>query len=121
MTNTYNAVLAQIGGRICRCREDRGLSGAELAIRANLPASTLSKIENGRRNIGVETFCSIARAMEVPLSEIQPKDLDVFAGSAYNLSVLAGKLKRLSTEQRAIMLAMFNAQIDVLLEPAREN
>ena len=40
--------------------------------------STLSKIENGRRNIGVETLYAVAKALEVPLSFLQPKELDMF-------------------------------------------
>ena len=115
MINTYNAVLAQIGSRIYQRREELGLSGAELALRANLPASTLSKIENGRRNIGVKTFCSIARALEAPLSRIQPEELDAFTETGSNLFQLTEKLKRLSAEQRSMILSMFIAQIEVLL------
>ena len=74
--NSYNSVLADIGNRICQRREMLGMSGTELALRADISASTLSKIENGRRNIGVETLCAVAKALEVPLSFLQPKELD---------------------------------------------
>ena len=75
--NSYNSVLADIGNRICHRREMLGMSGTELALRADISASTLSKIENGRRNIGVETLCAVAKALEVPLSFLQPTELDM--------------------------------------------
>ena len=119
MTNSYNTTLAQIGGRIYLRREELGLSGAELSIRADMPASTLSKIENGRRNIGVETICAIAKALEVPLSRLQPEELDVFSEIEPEMLGLTKKLQLLSGDRKALMLAMFNAQIDVLLDSGR--
>ena len=113
--NSYNSVLADIGNRICQRREMLGMSGTELALRADISASTLSKIENGRRNIGVETLCAVAKALEVPLSFLQPKELDMFTEDHQELPELENKLNQLSADQKSLMLSMFSAQIDVIL------
>ena len=84
-----------------------------------MPASTLSKIENGRRNIGVETICAIAKALEVPLSRLQPEELDAFSEVEPEMLDLTKKLQLLHGDQKTLMLAMFHAQVDVLLDSDR--
>lgn len=117
----YNPRLGQIGNRVCQRREELGLTGTELAIQADMAASTLSKIENGQRNVGIDSLCAIAKALKVPLSYLQPEDLDVYLEDDAEVISLNRKLSLLPPDQRALMLAMFNAQLDSLtrITPAK--
>lgn len=59
---------AVIAGAIRRERTRAGLSLSGLAGRAGLSKSTLSQLEAGNGNPGVETLWAIASALEVPFS-----------------------------------------------------
>ena len=72
MNKSFDTELSQIGKRIYRRRVELGVSGTELAASASISVSTLSNVENGQRNISVKSFCAIAKALEVPLSRLQP-------------------------------------------------
>jgi transcriptional regulator with XRE-family HTH domain len=63
-------VVFVVGGNIRRLRERAGLSLRELAGRAAVSASTLSGIEAGSGNPGVETLVNISGALGVPFSEL---------------------------------------------------
>jgi mRNA interferase RelE/StbE len=51
-------------------REQRGLSGAELARRAGVDVVQLHDIETGKRRGSVDTLKKIAAVLEVPLDDI---------------------------------------------------
>ena len=51
-----------------REREQAGLSLSALATKASLSKSTLSQIETGQGNPGIETLWAIASALEIPFS-----------------------------------------------------
>ncbi len=63
-------VVALVGENIRRLRERAGLSLRELAARAAISTSTLSNLESGVGNPGVETLVNISSALEVPFSEL---------------------------------------------------
>ena len=58
-----------IGARIRLFRERAGLSVTELANRAGLSKSTVSKIEKGRISSPISTLIRIAQVMDVPVAE----------------------------------------------------
>jgi transcriptional regulator with XRE-family HTH domain len=62
--------LAILGRVLARIREERGIKQSELAARLALPASYLSKIENGTRRLDVIELIQIAAAMDVDAGEI---------------------------------------------------
>lgn len=49
------------------CRTRRGVSQADLALRANCSISYLSMLENNRRNPTLSTLTNIAQALHVPI------------------------------------------------------
>ena len=63
MAIKFDPVLAQIGSRIVKRREELGMSATELAIQADMTMSALSLIESGQRNPGVDKLYRIALAM----------------------------------------------------------
>ena len=56
-----------IGRRIRNLRENKGLSIKELADRANLSATSLSDIENGRKRAGLTTLVLVNKELEASL------------------------------------------------------
>lgn len=62
--------LVVLGEVIARVREEKGLRQATVAQRLGLPASWLSKVENGNRRLDVVELLQIARAMEVEPAEL---------------------------------------------------
>ena len=65
-----DAVLAGVGPRLRRLRQQRGLTLAALAAATGLSVSTLSRLESGLRRPGLELRLPIARAHQVPLDEL---------------------------------------------------
>lgn len=64
------SVVSIMGENVRRLRERSGLSLRELAVRAGVSTSTLSNLETGTGNPGVETLVNIGSALGVPFSEL---------------------------------------------------
>ena len=62
--------LVVLGSVLVRARERAGLKQSEVAARLALPASYLSKVENGTRRLDVIEFIQIAHAMNSDPAEI---------------------------------------------------
>ena len=63
-------VVSIVGDNLRRLRERAGYSLRDLATRAAVSASTLSNLEAGLGNPGVETLVDISRALNVAFSEL---------------------------------------------------
>ena len=63
-------LISLVGDNIRRLRDRAGMSLRELATSAQVSASTLSNIEAGTGNPGVETLVHVAGALGVPFSEL---------------------------------------------------
>lgn len=64
------AELRILGDVITRARESHQLKQSDVAARLGMPASYLSKIENGTRRLDVIELVQIAAAMEVDPADI---------------------------------------------------
>jgi transcriptional regulator with XRE-family HTH domain len=62
--------LLILGEALVRARERAGLKQGDVAERLGMPASYLSKIENGTRRLDVIELIHIAEAMEIDPAEI---------------------------------------------------
>jgi transcriptional regulator with XRE-family HTH domain len=62
-----------IGEEVRRRREELGLTGAELAERANLAPSAVSQIETGKRSPSSNSIVKLAEALGVEVGELFPK------------------------------------------------
>ncbi|MFV0460645.1 MAG: helix-turn-helix domain-containing protein [Actinomycetales bacterium] len=69
-----SSTAAAVGGQIRRRREQRGLTGAELARRAGLSKATLSQLEAGKGNPTIETLDALAVALRIPLTDLLARD-----------------------------------------------
>ena len=64
------AVLAEVGPRLRRVRDQRGVTLAELSAATGISTSTLSRLESGQRKPSLELLLPIAEAHQVPLDEL---------------------------------------------------
>lgn len=64
-----------VRARLRSLRHTLGLSLDELAARAHLSASTISRVETGKRTIGLDVLVPLARALQVDIDQL----LDVHA------------------------------------------
>lgn len=62
--------LVQLGGRIRKTREARGLSLHELARLSGISAPALSLIETGKRDLRVTSLYRIAGALRIPAGDL---------------------------------------------------
>lgn len=65
-----STVLADVGPRLKRVRNRRGVTLTELAAATGISKSTLSRLETGRRKPSLELLLPIAQAHQVPLDEL---------------------------------------------------
>ncbi|MEM8905663.1 MAG: XRE family transcriptional regulator [Actinomycetota bacterium] len=75
-------MVAVVGANIRRLRERAGWSLGELARRSDVGKSTLSQLEAGQGNPGVETLVSITAAFGIPFGELVVEarpEIDVLA------------------------------------------
>ena len=63
-----------IGKKLRAIRLQQGLSLRELAARAEVSASLLSKIENGKANPSVRSLHSISNALSLPITHFFPEE-----------------------------------------------
>lgn len=111
MASLYNQMLAAIGEKIIRRREELGMTASELAVQADITASSLSLYESGQRAMGVDKLHKIAVALKVPLSYLQSEELDKFSSFPPEFFRVMEQLKELPVEKQRMMLKMFSAQI----------
>ncbi len=63
-------MLAAVGPRLKRIRQQRGCTLAALSETTGISVSTLSRLESGRRKPSLELLLPIAHAHQVPLDEL---------------------------------------------------
>src|SRR5919206_3656230 len=63
-------VLAEVGPRLRRLRERRGLTLTALAARTGISKSTLSRLEGGQRKPSLELLLPLAETYHLPLDEL---------------------------------------------------
>jgi transcriptional regulator with XRE-family HTH domain len=65
--------MREVGAEIRRLREERGWTGAQLAVYAGMAPSAVSQIETGRRSPNTGSLSKIAKALEVEVVDLFPK------------------------------------------------
>lgn len=80
-------------------RESLGMTQIDLAAAADLPQSTISKVESGGGNPTVETLDKIARALNTPIPRLFSADADPTP-----LAELVRKFSKLTDDEQAVLL-----------------
>ncbi|QXJ21637.1 helix-turn-helix transcriptional regulator [Actinomadura graeca] len=68
--DTTEDVLAGVGPRLRRLRQERDVTLATLAEATGISVSTLSRLESGKRRPSLELLLPLAQAHQVPLDEL---------------------------------------------------
>ena len=76
MTQEDDELDGLVRKRVRALRVARGWSLEELARRARLSQSTLSRIENGRRRLALDSLVTLARALDTTLDQLVATDSD---------------------------------------------
>jgi transcriptional regulator with XRE-family HTH domain len=63
-------VLAEVGPRLRRLRERRGITLTGLAAKTGISKSTLSRLESGQRKPSLELLLPLAKTYHLPLDEL---------------------------------------------------
>lgn len=64
------ADVKKFGIHLRKVRNSRNLSQQQLADMANIAKTTLQRIELGRQVVSIDTLISIAKALEISVSEL---------------------------------------------------
>ncbi len=64
---------ASVRARLRELRQDRGMTLEELASRANIDKSTLSRLESGKRRLALDHLPSLADALGVRVDDLLPR------------------------------------------------
>ncbi|WP_309067468.1 XRE family transcriptional regulator [Microbacterium sp.] len=67
-----DATLEQIGPRLRAARRDRGWTLEELATRAGMSSSTLSRLESGKRQASLPLLLPLTRQLGIRLDDLVP-------------------------------------------------
>ena len=65
-----NDINKEVGLKIRKIREDKGLSQEKLAALADLHRTYIGQIERGEKNIGLKNLEKIAKALHVNIKEL---------------------------------------------------
>ena len=90
----------EIAIRIQRIRMDQGLTQAELGKLADIPYQTICIIETGTRLPSTNNLIKISKALQVPLSALQPYELDPYAEIPDDILPLISRMKELPEKER---------------------
>lgn len=74
MKKYQKKVVEETGKLIRMTRLKKGLTGPQLAMKSNVTAATIIKIEKGERNFRMTTFFSIGEALEVNFNTLVGDD-----------------------------------------------
>lgn len=73
MTNDFNR--KKIGSELAALRKKRGLTTRQLAELCGLDNSNISKIENGRYNVGIDILNRLCEAMNADIAIIDKEEV----------------------------------------------
>lgn len=114
MAREYDPQLAEMGARIVARREELDMTATELAIYADISSVALSHIEAGQSVVKIDTLIRIASALKVPLSSIQPTELDIYSDIPTEFFPLMCKLTKKSPAEQKKIYTLLTSMIEVI-------
>jgi transcriptional regulator with XRE-family HTH domain len=70
----HDPVVARFGQRLREVRHSRGLTQAQLAEKAQVTVSYITRLENGSYAAGIDLAARLAAALGTPLADLLPTD-----------------------------------------------
>ncbi len=109
-------LLAEIGSRVRSRRTVMGWTLKEVAERSGISARFLSDLESGKGNISVARLANVARALDVPMTDLLPSENDDRAPPTIALVGLRGAGKSTIGAALAKHLGVKFVELDALVE-----
>lgn len=100
----------KVGRRIQEVRKSRGLTQAELAEMVDLSTKYISNVECGFKTPKLNTFVSLANALQCDANQLLADVLDVTTGQESGL--ISKKLSALPAEEQRRILRVMELMID---------
>ena len=100
----------KVGRRIQEVRKSRGLTQAELSQMVDLSTKYISNVECGFKTPKLNTFVSIANALQCDANQLLLDVLDVTTGQESGF--VSGKLLALPPEEQRRILRVLEIMID---------
>lgn len=120
MTSSWNgeSSLHALGRRVRRLREGLRLTQEEFARRCDISVSFASLLERGERSPSYETLLTVARALEVPVSELFRDDAAAETSEPSHARLIEfARRAHLSRQQLERWIAVGHAMFGI--EPSR--
>ncbi len=113
MEKPINPIAREIGTRIICCMDQRRWTQHELSIQAGIPEETLSRMISGKQVPGAENLVKIAKALKIPLSALQPIELDQYGEFPLEFMQISEKLKQLPPSKQEKAMAAISSILDI--------
>jgi transcriptional regulator with XRE-family HTH domain len=94
--------LVEVGNLIRKWRENINMTQIELSERAGLGEKTISRLEMGKSNMRIDTFFTLAEALDITLNDISPARLTSKRKNR-RFSDLETKFNHLSEKQKQLV------------------
>ncbi len=95
-------IVKIIGQRFRNYRTEKNLSQEKVAELSGLHPTYIGQVERGEKNCTLESLCSIAKALEIPLSQIFEKIEDTDATDSIPLKCYEFVASKTKSEQEQI-------------------
>lgn len=110
--------IETFGVTLRRLREYRGFSQGELARKSDVDPSTISKWERSATEPGLRDVCSLAKALQVPVTALCPEDAQQIDAEPVLLDpdlqlFFSGDWQRLPTEAQEAIRTMIRIAKDL--------
>ncbi|MEM8922195.1 MAG: helix-turn-helix transcriptional regulator [Actinomycetota bacterium] len=73
MENNFSGLSEEAGARLAERRQELGATLRDIAAQAEVSASHLSEIENGRSQVSLPVLLRLVRALDLTISELLPR------------------------------------------------
>ena len=98
----FNPDFIEVGDLIRKCRENAGMTQADLSGKADFGEKTLSRLEMGKSNMRIDTFFTLVDALGVTPNDISPSRLTL-RKTDRRFSDLASKFNVLNEQQKQLV------------------
>jgi len=104
-------LMLAVGAQIRYCRQSKGLSQEELALRANINPAYYGQVERGLKCPTIDTLYKISRALNISLAALL-QEVEPNQRSAVKTDRINALLSSLSDEKRDKLVNIIEAILD---------
>ena len=107
--------MPDMGLRVAKVREARGMTQQDLATDSDMSRSTLGPLERGEKDPRASTVISLCEALQCTPNDLFPERLSEYDTRNREIKALEDRLKTLTPYQFSRFMSMINNTLDVFL------